>query len=131
MNLDYLFECFEGRVVCGDDGLFDKSRGKPCPDIFLTAASKLLCKKVGLSEVDEASPEEKKERMKGLVFEDAIPGVEAAKRAGMNAVWVADDNLLKLGTPVGFEAEEVLKSLEDFDPAKWGLPPFPDNTSNA
>ena len=28
--------------------------------------------------------QEKLERAKGLVFEDAIPGVEAGKRAGMN-----------------------------------------------
>lgn len=84
MNLDNLFSYFEGRVVCSDDGLFDKSRGKPCPDIFLVTASKMLGRSVGSSEVEETSPEEKLERSKALVFEDAIPGIEASKRAGMN-----------------------------------------------
>lgn len=40
------------------------------------------------------------------------------------AVWVADENLLKVGQPTTHKADEVLTSLEDFDPAKWGLPPF-------
>lgn len=87
MNLDELFGCFEGKVVCSDDGLFDKARGKPCPDIFLVAASKMLGREVGISESDEASSTEKSERSKGLVFEDATSGVEAAKRAGMNGAF--------------------------------------------
>ena len=84
MNLGYLFSYFEGRVICSDDGLFDKSRGKPCPDIFLVTANRTLGRSAGSSEVEEASSEEKLERSKALVFEDAIPGIEASKRAGMN-----------------------------------------------
>lgn len=44
----------------------------------------MLGKEVGGSEIEEATSEEKLERAKALVFEDAIPGIEAAKRAGMN-----------------------------------------------
>lgn len=79
-----MFNCFEGRVVCGDDVRIAKGRGKPCPDIFLLAARELLGLPVGTVEVDEAGESEKEVRGKGIVFEDAIPGVQAGKRAGMN-----------------------------------------------
>ena len=63
-NLDNLFACFGNRVICSDDGLYDASRGKPCPDIFLVAANRLLGRSVGTYEIDEASQEEKLERSK-------------------------------------------------------------------
>ena len=49
------------------------------------AAEKFLQRKVGSGEVgeDHVSEEESAERAKGLIFEDSIPGVQAAKRAGM------------------------------------------------
>jgi len=77
--------------VCGDDHP-GKMRGKPEPDIFLMAAREKLGRKVG--DCTECSEEEKKERRKGLVFEDAIPGMQAGKRAGMSVVWVPDAKLL-------------------------------------
>ena len=43
-------------------------------------------------------------------------------------VWVPDANLLSLGgaaTTVDKQADLVLKSLEEFVPEHWGLPPYP------
>jgi len=127
---DTLFDAFEGRIVCADDGLIRPGRGKPHPDVFLVTAERMLGRKVGMGEQEEAgvSEEEKAERSKGLVFEDAIPGVQAGKRAGMNVVWVPDANLLSLGesgpTLDIEQPDQILKSLEDFVPEEWGLPSY-------
>lgn len=43
------------------------------------------------------------------------------------AVWVADPNLLKVEHSGPYKADETLGSLEDFDPEKWGLPPYTKN----
>lgn len=59
-----------------------------------------------------------------LVFEDAPNGVRAATLAGMQSVMVpdphVDDELRK-------EATVVLKSLNEFRPEQFGLPPFSDS----
>ncbi|OSX65993.1 hypothetical protein POSPLADRAFT_1043524 [Postia placenta MAD-698-R-SB12] len=128
--MDVLFGAFEGRVVCADDGLVRPGRGKPHPDIFLVAAEKCLGRKVGEGEAVEAgvSEEQKLERAKGLVFEDAIPGVLAGRSAGMNVVWVPDANLLTIGdsgpTLDVERPDQTLRSLADFVPKEWGLPPY-------
>lgn len=54
---------------------YDVERGKPHPDIFLRAA--------GLLDADPASC---------IVFEDALPGVEAARSAGMQCVAITTTN---------------------------------------
>ncbi|OCB88408.1 HAD-like protein [Sanghuangporus baumii] len=126
-HLDYLFGCFGNRVICADDAVIPEGRGKPRPDIFLIAAREPLGLPVGTAEVEEATDEEKAMRSRALVFEDAIPGVQAAKRAGMNVVWVPDPNLLEVEYSGLHRADEVLRSLEDFDPEKWGLPPYTKN----
>ncbi|KZT40757.1 HAD-like protein [Sistotremastrum suecicum HHB10207 ss-3] len=129
-----LFDLFGKNVVCADDGLIDPKRGKPCPDIFLVAA-KLLGKEVGTGDLganhdDEnvVSGEEKIVRGRGLVFEDAVPGVLAAQRAGMKVIWVPDERLLALGDSAGFtgdlKADQTLNSLDAFIPEQWGLPPY-------
>lgn len=84
--MDTLFGYFGGKVVCADDGLIKQGRGKPHPDIFLVTATTCLKREVGDGEIGESvvSEEQLAERAKGLVFEDAIPGVQAGKRAGMN-----------------------------------------------
>lgn len=146
-----VFELFDidRNVVCGDPlpegdvggrGI-RRGRGKPHPDIFLVAARECLGRGVGDVSVDVGGvgEGEKEERGKGLVFEDAVPGVQAAKRAGMSgqsstlgwrnllksrqAVWVPDPNLLALGLD-NVVADQVLSSLEEFKPEEWGLPPY-------
>ena len=69
--------------MCADDGRVAKGRGKPCPDIFLAAARELLGRPVGTKEGSEVADKELLERGKGLIFEDAISGIEAGMRAGM------------------------------------------------
>jgi len=110
--------------LCADDGLVGEGRGKPCPDIFLAAAREMLGVQVGNAE--EGTEEQGVLRSKGLVFEDAVPGVLAAKRAGMSVVWVPDERLVAVGTrPSDLNPTDTLASLEDFVPEKWGLPPYP------
>jgi HAD superfamily hydrolase (TIGR01509 family) len=58
-------------------------RGKPAPDLFLLAASRLG--------VDPA---------RCMVFEDAPAGVMAAKAAGMTAVWIPNAHSADLPMPV-------------------------------
>lgn len=133
-----------GRVANGQRGI-RKGRGKPHPDIFLVAAKECLKRDVGDVSADisaDSAEEPATERRKGLVFEDAIPGVIAAKRAGMNGerldfsfskvyllisvivVWVAVPELRALEASVDTAADQILQSLEDFRPEEWGLPPY-------
>lgn len=104
VNLRHVFNLFGSRILCADDWIsehgwgkrevihsgdvarpvIEPGRGKPCPDLFLVAAREVLGKAVGQSEIEMATEAERTERHKGLVFEDAIPGVHAGKRAGMN-----------------------------------------------
>jgi pseudouridine-5'-monophosphatase len=93
-----VFEC----VVLGDDPAIQK--GKPAPDIFLAAARCM-----------GADPEN------CLVFEDAPSGMQAALAAGMFVAVVPDPHMIQ---EVYARAHQILKSLTEFDPERWGLPPF-------
>ena len=95
------FEHFQA-IVTGDDP--EAGAGKPAPDIFLAAANDL-----GV------------EPARCLVFEDAPSGLEAARAAGMSVVCVPDP---AMDRELFAEADEVLGSLEEFAPQRWGLPPF-------
>lgn len=134
-----------GRVANGQRGI-RKGRGKPHPDIFLVAAKECLGREVGdvSAEVSADLAEGLvAERRKGLVFEDAIPGVIAGKRAGMNGgrfssdlgkssrlyviflvVWVAVPELRALESGADVAADQIIQSLEEFRPEEWGLPPY-------
>ena len=90
-------------VVCGDQ----VSKGKPDPEIFLKACDLL-----------------KLEPRDCLVMEDSKFGVEGAKRAGMKCCWIPNENDL-IDPELKKECEVCLKSMLDFDPTKFGLPPFP------
>ncbi|KAF7376599.1 putative hydrolase [Mycena sanguinolenta] len=122
-HLREIFDCFEGKVVCGDDHQWNM-HGKPEPDIFLVAAREILGRDVGPADPASVTPSQLAERGKGLVFEDAMPGMQAGKRAGMSVVWVPDANLLDVEYSGVEKADQILKSLEQFVPEQWGLPPY-------
>ena len=90
-----LFDC----IVTGDDP--EVEAGKPAPDIFLIAARRM-----------KADPEH------CLVFEDSPSGIAAARAAGMYAIAVPDPHM---DHDVYRDAHEILRSLEDFDPSRWGF----------
>eukprot|EP01035_Chromulina_nebulosa_P018079 gene18079-23727_t len=87
-------------VVCGDDEQVKK--GKPHPDIYLIAASRL-----GLN------PES------CLAFEDALSGVESATRAGLICIAVPDKQLDK-NKFLSFTSY-IYDSLSDFNINDWIL----------
>merc|ERR1712012_1537177 len=95
-----LFGLFNHKVFGSDDP--EVGRGKPEPDIFLVAAQRFP---------DPPSPEN------CLVFEDSVSGVQGALEAGMQVVMIPEHQ-------VHPGATEVLDSLEQFDPVKYGLPAF-------
>ncbi|KAJ5194605.1 HAD superfamily hydrolase [Penicillium cinerascens] len=101
-HLTDLFAAFpEVHRVLGDDPRIGKGRGKPLPDIYLLALETINedLRSKGQTEI---KPEE------CLVFEDAVPGVEAGRRAGMQVVWCPHPGLLEAYK--GRE-EEVLAGL--------------------
>ncbi|KAI0293893.1 HAD-like domain-containing protein [Multifurca ochricompacta] len=134
-HLQHVFQHFRGNIVCMDDDN-GAHRGKPFPDLFL-AAARGLGRNVGVEEgkgeggkdgsgAGSLMEVECAERARGLVFEDSVTGVQAGKRAGMSVVWIPDERFF--GVSGGAEAEQqpdqILRSLEEFVPEEWGLPPF-------
>ena len=93
-----IFDC----VVSGDDP--EIRHGKPAPDIFLLAAKRM-----------HASPSD------CLVFEDSPAGVEAARAAGMHVIAVPDPHM---DDDAYRNADQILRSLSEFEPSEWGLPEF-------
>jgi pseudouridine-5'-monophosphatase len=88
-HLKHLFNRFPmDRQILGDDPRIPAGRGKPAPDIYLLALESI---NAGLRA--EGKPEITPAEC--LVFEDAVPGVEAGRRAGMRVVWVPHEGLLE------------------------------------
>lgn len=88
-HLPDLFSAFpEHRQVLGDDPRIGHGRGKPLPDIYLLALKTINTDLRQMGE-QEIRPEE------CLVFEDAVPGVEAGRRAGMRVVWCPHPGLVE------------------------------------
>ncbi len=90
-------------IIMGDDPALERS--KPAPDIFLLAAQQL-----------QAQPQH------CLVFEDSLAGMEAALAAGMSVVVIPDPSL---DQQLYQRAQQILPSLEKFEPQLWHLPAFP------
>jgi HAD superfamily hydrolase (TIGR01509 family) len=93
-----------GIAAAGIGGLFDAEatgdeveHGKPAPDLFLLAASRL-----------GADP------ARCLVFEDAPAGVAAGKAAGMEVVWIPNDHTRDVPMPVApdWSAESLIEARE-------------------
>jgi pseudouridine-5'-monophosphatase len=61
-----------------------------------------------------------------LVFEDSPSGIEAAYAAGMYAIAVPDPNMSD--SSYG-KADQIIRSLEDFDLAYWGLATYDEELS--
>jgi pseudouridine-5'-monophosphatase len=91
-HLTELFSYFpENQIVRGDDKRL--KRGKPAPDIYLLALEEI---NEGIRRRrTEGSTERKITADECLVFEDAVQGVEAARRAGMRVVWCPSEGLLE------------------------------------
>ncbi|MDT9546965.1 MAG: beta-phosphoglucomutase family hydrolase [Chlorobium sp.] len=93
-NIDFVLDILNlrhsfGAIVSASD----VERGKPDPDIFLRAAE--------LLNVPPSSC---------IVFEDAIPGLEAARSAGMAAVAITTTNSREAFSPFG----NVIAVIDDF-----------------
>lgn len=84
----------------------DVSMGKPDPEIYNLSLSKFA---------NPPSPS------KCLVFEDSPQGTAAAIAANMQCVMIPDPRVQQDKLK---QATLVLKSLEDFRPETFGLPPF-------
>ena len=97
-----LFALFPpARRVLGDDPRIRAGHGKPAPDIYRLALETINAgqRAAGAPEIAPAEC---------LVFEDAVTGVEAARRAGMRVVWVPHPGLL--GVVRGSEARVLAGS---------------------
>lgn len=84
-------------IVKGDDPRIPRGKGKPSPDIYLLALETInagirAARRGQHAGGDEEEDEEIKPE-ECLVFEDSVPGVEAGRRAGMQAVWVPYEGL--------------------------------------
>lgn len=111
-HLPNLFKYFPAeQQILGDNPQIPPGCGKPAPDIYLVALESIN-RRLRAEGKEEISPKE------CLVFEDAAPGVEAGRRAGMRVVWVPHVELLKVyagkeeeilaGFPMGVAAEGEL-----------------------
>jgi hypothetical protein len=63
----------------------------------------------------------------GVCSSSSVPPPDL--RFGHVVVWVPDQNLLDVSSLQAAERpDQVLRSLEDFVPEEWGLPPFDSGT---
>uniref|UniRef100_A0A914Q6G2 Uncharacterized protein n=1 Tax=Panagrolaimus davidi TaxID=227884 RepID=A0A914Q6G2_9BILA len=104
---------FETVVLAGDDD--EVKDGKPEPDAYQIPMKRFKTK--------PESPD------KVLVFEDSINGVQSALKAGCKVVFVPQekfkpDNWEEMIAEIKPKCSEIIKSLEEFKPEVFGLPPM-------
>lgn len=104
-HLREVFDLFEPQVLCGSDK--EVKNGKPHPDAYQVTMKRF-----------QAPPEDPS---RVLVFEDAPLGVKSAISAKTNCVMVPDPHIPEHLTK---EATVVVRSLAEFDPEEFGLPPY-------
>jgi beta-phosphoglucomutase-like phosphatase (HAD superfamily) len=103
-----LFDLFD-EIVCGDD--MEIKKGKPAPDLFLTAAKKLG------HDLEDCS--------NCLVFEDAPSGVTAGLNANMAVCWVHDIKM-SVDEHLKSNVHECIHSMELFGATHSFLDHHPD-----
>ncbi|CAZ85785.1 unnamed protein product [Tuber melanosporum] len=101
-HLQDLFKYFpKDQKILGDDPRILHGRGKPAPDIYLVALESINARLRSEGKT-EVLPDE------CLVFEDAVPGVEAGRRAGMRVVWIPQEELRR---EFAGKEEEILAGI--------------------
>ena len=58
------------------------------------------------------------------MFEDAPNGAESGLAAGMPVVWIPDHFVDQSAAGLNERVTQLLKSLEEFKPEQFGLPPY-------
>ena len=92
-HLTKLFSYFPAnQIVLGDDERL--KRVKPWPDIYLLALDKIN-EGIRRRKKEEGSTETEVTKDECLVLEDALQGVESARRAGMRVIWWPHKGLLE------------------------------------
>ncbi|CAD5225674.1 unnamed protein product [Bursaphelenchus xylophilus] len=109
-NLKEWMELIPTRILAGSDPRI--KNGKPNPDPYLQCAKDL-----------GANP------ATCLVFEDSVNGCKSALSAGMHCIMIPQWEFQCDASKAAVEKlkpqlDEILKSMEEFKPEKYGLPPF-------
>jgi len=101
-----LFNSVFLHMITGDDVV----KGKPDPEIFLKAKDDF---------------EDKPNAEACLIFEDSPLGIQGAIAGNFKAIHVPDAEMAQAVKKPEQQPHQTLKSLLDFEPGEWGLPPFP------
>jgi len=101
------------QVLCGDDP--EVTHGKPSPIPYQITMKRM--------------PNPPTDPKNVLVFEDSLNGAKSAIAAGTRCVMIPQRQFLNDAGLAEIELirpqlDEVLESLEQFDPTKYGIPPF-------
>lgn len=117
-HLKDAFAVFEGHIVTGNDARIAPGRGKPHPDIWLACLA-------SINDARAADGFDAIDIEECLIFEDGIPGVVSGHAANAHVIWIPDRQAVavlngKENTIIGGKGE-ILESLLDFDPAKYGF----------